>query len=85
MTIIIRNLPPSVSEAELMALFEKYGTVQVDLSGSPVQVWLASEDPEAEAKAIAELNHTQVDGQPIELEWSDGLPENIPFPSPGPP
>ena len=81
---IIIHLPSSASEEELKNLFKKYGKVQVHLFA---QVQIESDDSQAEALAVEELQNTEFHGQPLQLELADEFPPIDPpsFPVDPPP
>lgn len=71
--IQIDNLPPSVDEASLRALFEPYGEViryehpvdeQTDVSGAYVLLRMAAPDAD---DAIAALDGKELDGQSLRV------------------
>lgn len=72
--IHIDQLPPSVDEASIRALFEPYGEVfayehpidrQTNAGGAYILLRMAQEDAE---RAIASLDGVELDGQAIRVE-----------------
>ncbi|KAF9901274.1 RNA recognition motif-containing protein [Linnemannia zychae] len=75
--LIVRNLPWKIREAELRALFVKYGTVhEVNLprkyEGGPLRGFgfVQMENLEATEKAVAALNGTEHHGRTIAVDWA---------------
>ena len=83
MSILIRNLPKTITQAEVEALFTPYGKVNScdlvmdDKSGlSKGFGFVEMDTSEAVDKAIPSLNGRNVEGKKIRVKWSNQEKKN---------